>query len=106
MTDGPESQEQRPAADSAGDLRARLDEVTAELDGIARRRLRRLPNSWTPATERRSEELEAEADRLRRRLGEPPAAGRPPKSAWVGWIILVATVVLIAVGVAAFAWLS
>lgn len=106
MTDSPESQHQGQAADETQDLRARLNDVTAELQNIARRRLRRLPNSWTPTIERRCEELEEEADRLRSRLGEPPAPGRPPRSTWVGWFILMGTVILVAVAVAAFNWVS
>lgn len=104
MADSPEDQGQ--GANEAHDLRARLNEVASELEDIARRRLRRLPNSWTSTIERRSEELEEEADRLRSRLGEPPAAGRPPRSAWVGWVVLVGAVILIGVAVAAFTWLS
>jgi len=102
MTDSPENQQQHPTGDEAQDPRARLNEATAELEDISRRRLRRLPNSWTPTIERRSEELEEEADQLRTSLGEPPATGRPLKRAWVGWVILVGVVIVVAVALAAF----
>lgn len=102
MADRSSDQSQGGAAHDVHGARSRLNEVTAELEDISRRRLRRLPNSWTPAIERRSEELEEEADQLRNSIGEPPATGRPPKRSWVGWVILVGAVILIAAAVAAF----
>lgn len=95
MADEMHAQSGGISSEEHAELSTQLKKVTGELEEIARRRLRRLPNSWSLAVTRRADELEEQADTLRTQLHQPRAIGRPPRSTWVGWVVLIATVVTV-----------
>ncbi|MDF2558650.1 MAG: hypothetical protein K0R99_96 [Microbacterium sp.] len=92
-----EHREELPSHERAG-LERRLAEIQVELEAIARERLRGTLATFPP--DDGAEELEAEADAIRIRLGNPPAMGRPPRESWLGWAALVVATAAIIVVVA------
>lgn len=86
-----------PAQERA-ELERRLADIQVELEVIARERLRGTLATFPP--DDGEEELEAEADAIRVRLGTSPAIGRPPRGSWLGWAALVVAIAAIIVVVA------
>lgn len=78
------------------DLERRLAEVQAELADLAQERLRYIVGD-TSVLRERSEELESEADTIRRELGLPTALGRPARRDALGWTIVCLSAVVIVV---------
>ncbi|MBT2496774.1 hypothetical protein ACNPM4_02800 [Microbacterium sp. AGC62] len=85
-------------AQERGALERRLADIQVELEVIARERLRGTLATFPP--DDGEEELEAEADAIRVRLGTSPAIGRPPRESWLGWAALVVAIAAIIVVVA------
>ncbi|OAN34000.1 hypothetical protein [Microbacterium sp. H83] len=85
-----------PSGDRRADLEKRLAEVRAELADLAQERLRFIVGD-TSVLRERSEELESEADGIRRQLGLPPAVGRPARRDGLGWTIVCLSAVVIVV---------
>lgn len=86
-----------PAQERA-ELERRLAEIQVALEVIARDRLRGTLATLPP--DDGEEELEAQADAIRVRLGTPAALGRPPRESWLGWAALVVAIAAIIVVVA------
>ncbi|PRB56590.1 hypothetical protein [Microbacterium sp. MYb45] len=86
-----------PAQERA-ELERRLADIQVELEVIARERLRGTLATFPP--DDGEEELEAEADAIRVRLGTSPAIGRPPRGSSLGWAALVVAIAAIIVVVA------
>ncbi|HWS50536.1 MAG TPA: hypothetical protein VN241_05965 [Microbacterium sp.] len=82
------------------ELSSRLEDLRTQLEEIARDRMR----WYSPGPSRlleRSEELEAEADGIRRRLGMEPALGRPATFSWGGFLLLLGAIAVILTVIAA-----
>jgi len=91
-----------PSNAHRADLEQRLGELHRQLEDLSRDRLR-WPQGAPLHLQERSEELEGEADEIRKQLGLPAALGRPPRRSWPGWVVLVTAAALILWGVYQFA---
>ncbi|MGW9158219.1 hypothetical protein [Microbacterium sp. NPDC055665] len=93
MSDQEHREDPPPERGERAELERRLAEIQAALEVIARERLRGTLATLPP--DYGEEELEAEADAIRVRLGTPAALGRPPRESWAGWAALVVAIAAI-----------